>query len=824
MTLKETLKETPEEKLKKQLEIEQESLSIGVSRYREELSSGYSNNDLSGNKVFSKVVAMSVIPVAEALSLVLDHAKSGKAGRRSSSIKAFDGIDPYEVSFLAVKTVINRAATNEGASATAFVNSIGRTVRDHILFKAMEKQAGGLVNYIVKTKSSERSNAANIRYNLKRTATQIEMDAPEWTTQDSITIGEIMLQLVLENTGLVVKSWVKDAYGDAKQVISLAPDAVVWLQNMHNEAELLTPTLLPMVVKPNDWTSPTDGGYLTLSRDAMVHTHNKGFISQLEEMNMPEVYGTINALQSVAWRLNADVYAVASNLWDMGGERAGLPRRERPELPEKPHDFPYHLERDDPAFLTWKAEHYAAFVEWKRLAKETYVASIKDEGQRIMVAQQLWMAGRYENEDEFFFPYFFDWRGRVYSQVAMLSPQSNDLGKGMLQFAEGKRLGSTGARWLKIQLANTFGVDKVSFEERVRWVDTHELHILMVASDPMGCQYWMDADAPFCFLAACLEYAGYIRDGEDHISHLPIAMDGSNNGLQHFSMMLRDNVGGKATNVVPSETPQDIYMEVCNAVNLELAMRPDCELSQWWVGKVNRNMVKRPVMTVPYSVTLRGMVGQIIEESKKQGLDDGTKEHYERCKFLANIVHDSIGKTVVAARQAQEWLKAIAKIAASEGLPLYWKTPAGFVVCQDYLVQTAKRISTFFGSVRIQRQFKENTPKRDKNKMAAGISANMVHSMDAAHLMKVVNASSKEGITSFALIHDSYGVHPSEVDRLHEILREEFINMYREDWLAEFERQLAEQLPAEVVAQFPPRPTLGSMDIESVKDSMYFFA
>lgn len=823
-----------EAKLQRQIEIEQEALAIGVSSYRESLLHGQTTGDVSGNKVYSKLISLSVEPVAQALSVILAEAKTGKAGRRSSYLKVFETLDPYEVSFLTVKSLITRLAAMNELTATAYVNALGRVIRDHMLFKTLNKEAGGLVRYIKKNKSAERANAANIRYNLKRTAAQLEVKTPEWTTQEAITVGEIMVQLVLENTGLIAKTWVKDGYGESKQILTITPEAAVWIQNMHREAELLSPIFLPMVVKPNEWTTPSDGGYLTLSRDTMIHSHNKNFISQLEDMKMDEVYKTINTLQNVPWKLNAEVYNVASYLWEIGGDVAGLPRREKPELPEKPIDFPYHLEKDDPAFIAWKAEHYEAWVEWKRAAKQTYIESIKDEGQRILVAQQLWMAERYVNEEEFYFPYFFDWRGRVYSTVSMLSPQANDLGKAMLQFAEGKPLGDSGVKWLKIHLANTFGVDKVSFEERIRWVEEHQIHILQCAADPISCQYWTDADSPFSFLAACFEYAGYTNQGKYYVSHLPIAMDGSNNGLQHFSTMLRDPIGGKATNVIPSDTPQDIYMEVVKAVNEELALRvlENKKMNQltyeahaeWWSGKINRSLVKRNVMTVPYSVTLRGMVGQLLQEYKKQGLEDGSGEAYERCKYLANIVYDAIGKTVVAARQAQDWLKEVAKLAAGEGLPLYWKTPAGFVVCQDYLVQTEKRVDTEFGSIRIRRRYKGNTNKRDKTKMAAGISANMVHSMDAAHLMKVVNRASDEVITSFALIHDSYGVHPSEVDTLHRLLREEFINLYQGDWLEEFERQLTEQLPADVVALFPERPRLGSLDIESVKDSRYFFA
>ena len=43
-------------------------------------------------------------------------------------------------------------------------------------------------------------------------------------------------------------------------------------------------------------------------------------------------------------------------------------------------------------------------------------------------------------------------------------------------------------------------------------------------------------------------------------------MDGSCNGLQNFSAMLRDEVGGKAVNLIPSDKPQDVYMEVVKSL------------------------------------------------------------------------------------------------------------------------------------------------------------------------------------------------------------------------------------------------------------------
>src|SRR3546814_17064020 len=48
----------------------------------------------------------------------------------------------------------------------------------------------------------------------------------------------------------------------------------------------------------------------------------------------------------------------------------------------------------------------------------------------------------------------------------------------------------------------------------------------------------------------------------DLVSRIPVALDGSCSGLQHFSAMLRDEEGGAAVNLLPAERPQDVYKGV----------------------------------------------------------------------------------------------------------------------------------------------------------------------------------------------------------------------------------------------------------------------
>ena len=53
-----------------------------------------------------------------------------------------------------------------------------------------------------------------------------------------------------------------------------------------------------------------------------------------------------------------------------------------------------------------------------------------------------------------------------------------------------------------------------------------------------------------------------------------------------------------------------------------------------------------------------------------------------------------------------------------------------------------------------------------KRKQVSGISPNVVHSWDAAHMMHTALKCRDAGITGLAMVHDSYATTPGEVDVL----------------------------------------------------------
>src|SRR5690606_17603229 len=168
--------------------------------------------------------------------------------------------------------------------------------------------------------------------------------------------------------------------------------------------------------------------------------------------------------------------------------------------------------------------------------------------------------------------------------------QGEDLDRGILQFAEAVPQTDEGRRWLKIHAANCWandGLDKARFDDRVQWVDEHIGRIRSVAADPLADKWWAEAENPWQFLATCFEL---VRD--DGLTQLPVSVDGSCNGLQHYSAMGLDPIGGAAVNLLPSDRPNDIYQlvadKVADAVRREEGVKPP-------LPPITRKLVKRAV-------------------------------------------------------------------------------------------------------------------------------------------------------------------------------------------------------------------------------------
>jgi DNA-directed RNA polymerase len=311
-------------------------------------------------------------------------------------------------------------------------------------------------------------------------------------------------------------------------------------------------------------------------------------------------------------------------------------------------------------------------------------------------------------------------------------------------------------------------------------------------------------------------------------------MDGSCSGLQHYSAILRDEVGGAAVNLVPGEKPSDIYTMVAKRAQVlsdgSLGGTND-DMARAWVGKVGRKIAKQPTMTLCYSATKFGMKGQI--ESALRKLDeDGPYlpegvDRYKAAIYMADVVWDALGDTVVAAKSAMDWLKQVSDVAVQAGVPIRWTSPIGLPVMQDYREQIGQRVNVFVGGTRMELKLNLDSDKISKRRQASGIAPNFVHSLDAAHLLSTVNLGTANGLKHFAMIHDSFGVHAADTSLLNAVLRESFVAQYTPPVLEQFRDEIVEQLEIaapELVEKIPALPKVGTLDLDGVRGSDFFFA
>lgn len=437
-----------------------------------------------------------------------------------------------------------------------------------------------------------------------------------------------------------------------------------------------------------------------------------------------------------------------------------------------------------------------------------------------------------KNGDVLYHCYMLDFRGRVYT-FSPLTHYGSDLTRSLFLFWKSQPLGENGFYWVKYQLASLFGSNDCD-----KFYEQNKDNILESAYDPLnGSKWWMKADKPFCALSVCFEIKNildYQEKGnaiENYLCRLPIHQDGSCNGLQHYAALAADENGGKAVNLIQvNDAKQDVYIEVMNAVKTKIEMDINdsslpletIELARFYLKILSRKLVKRPVMTTVYGVTLAGASTQ-IKSTIKEIIDDHRtnpkintydQETLQRLStfrllettYLARKVLESIDELFGHAKQIENWLlqntkriltvynvKLLDHIQENDPklytniftkpisyMPMSWIAPSGFPVIQVYRQSRQKLSLRHMVHTKYGNWTKLSPMNRHKNELA--IAPNFIHSLDASHMFMTCEEANKQGI-AFSAIHDSYWTHPIHVDKLSKILREKFVELYSFDYL-----------------------------------------
>lgn len=795
-----------------------ESILASIKQTQDALDHGRIGDTSIGRRIITKAYAETK---AELLGRMDKAGNRGVAGKYFNLIRRVD----INVAVIAcIRATLGYCTQENSPTLQDILRNLGGVIETEAMIAAIEVRNKAYLDKTVEY--LDKQGTTNLRHRSRTfnaAAEALKMEWNSWTALERVHVGKLMMQAIY-STGLFKfeDNITRVRRISPLQVIKPSEALEKHLQKALEAARSIV-RFPPMIVPPLPRTGLTDGGYLTpwyqLRAELVTlktpRAVRKWVVEGLGEGKALELKAAMTAAQEVPYRINKKVLGVLGAATARGTGEFGTPRTAPPPKAEFPFADGWDREKATP-------EDMLLFTEWKSKMHEWHTNERTRLGQNAGMVAKLREMRRFKDYDAIYFPTFVDWRGRLYFRSS-LNPQSNDSVKGCIEFAEGKVLGERGLFWLKVHIANCAGFDKHLPEIKAQFVDDNMEMLLDFYNNPL------DVEAPepettctlYHALAAYVE-ALELDDPTQYVCHVPVAMDATCSGLQHFSAMLRDEEGALHTNLTNNGLDQksDIYKHVGElADELKSKQTKDVVIQKYWEKyAVTRSMAKRSVMTFVYGSTLTSTIDYIMEDMQADGMPDIIDDadgtviygHRKLVTPVAKAVRLGVQLTVPAAERGMKYLQSIAR---ATDYPVQWLNPVGMPVINWAEIKEVKRIS-IRSMGRVDALVSTFTGQYDKRGAVSGISPNFVHSMDSGHLCKVLANNTIRILPN----HDSFATHPCDVDELHTSLREEFVSMYKEDLLSSLASSVIMHADADVTL-----PTKGNFDLQDVLNSPFMF-
>ncbi|KHN98463.1 DNA-directed RNA polymerase [Metarhizium album ARSEF 1941] len=841
-----------------QLQLERDSIGCAIERWRE------ANKNLAQMGIATAVSASSAeeslsrrmagwldcleekLKEEVALTKVSENktAKSDQDLDRCLYGPLISQADPARLAALTILCLLSLGATqgaDKGLLVSRLVNNIARLAQEDIETQRMERAQlsdkklsrqgtrarrkvyfTGATTNMVADATSQRETATIVE-DVSETVKELEDATREpWSISIRAQVGSFLLKTLIENAFIKVTV----THPTTKELISQNQPAFTHMQqprrgkkvgvlhlNSHLVEQLKKEPIgdyiakhLPMIAEPKPWRQLNEGGFLD-SKTAIVRA-KPGDMEQalytkaaIKTGDMNHVFKGLDVLGKTAWRINKNVLNVMMEAWNTGKEIANMPPL-NPELhiPEEPDSSADPLLRRS----------------WMQAVKAIENERSGLHSQRCFMNLQLEVARAFRNQT-MYFPHNVDYRGRAYPMPTYLNHMGADHSRAILKFAKGRALGERGLRWLKIHLANLYGLDKSSFDEREAFTDDNISNIIDSATNPLdGSRWWLQAEEAWQCLAACFELKAALElpDPTKFISHLPVHQDGTCNGLQHYAALGGDTLGAKQVNLEPGERPADVYSAVADLVKqaIDKDAKANNQAALVLQGKITRKVVKQTVMTNVYGVTFAGAKKQVCKQIDALYPDLGKEcgiPNLILSTYIARHIFNALATMFRGAHDIQYWLgevggrvcRALTPAQLEEIRESYekggrkkqdelddivkqfrssivWTTPLRMPVVQPYRKHTAREIRTCLQAVVYPTS--DQTDPVNKRKQLQGFPPNFIHSLDASHMLLSALRCHEQGL-DFAAVHDSFWTHAADIDTMNGILREAFIRIHEED-------------------------------------------
>ena len=772
---------TPDQLISRQLQREMQSHEEARLRFqrstREAEDRSYASSTLYGRKAINGLLE----PVAERLKERYGALSSGKAGLDAVEVvNHLKEADPYSMALITMKVVLDVLGKDPEPSLQDLTTKVGASVQLELRMNYYAIQEPDLYK---KTefffhKAAGTKQKATV---FKRAFNQEEIIWPMWSRTVNHKVGSWLIVCLCEVTGWLERKTVQRGT-KRKRVITYTPEFLKHRDLIIEAAESMAFCQWPMLCPPVDWTNTSNGGYLTEQvRQSNPLIRRSGKVQSCKQGDIP--LAMLNNLQQVAYKVNPVMFAIADHFYEqkisVGKFKCDAPM----PVPEN------ILAEDAPD------EEVTAYKRARRDA-ENHNSMLPQKNYRT--TEVMYVARKYADEERWYCPASFDYRGRVYFQ-SVFNPQGTDFDKSLFYFADE---GPINEHHLAFQVATTFGLDKETIINRVTWTRENHALIKRISDDPIHNHEWREASEPWLFLSSVLEYAACCLDFTKRTSGLPIGVDATCSGLQHLAALTLCGETGALVNVTPTDQPADAYLTIAEASKAHMPEK----YHEW----MNRKVTKRSVMCTPYGVTqssARNYIRLALREESREF------ESGDLTSITNAIFREAIPEVLPGPIKLMQWLKSCATEILSRGIEVIkWTTPSGFVVTQDLRLSNTVRVQTrLMGGTLINSMIGDGFLGPDRSHHRSALAPNFVHSNDAALLHLAFAFWDKP----FTVIHDCILGRSCDMDDMASDIRMHFAEMYKGDVLADWAHEVKVDLPDDLIKN--------TLDIETVNESLYFF-
>lgn len=582
----------------------------------------------------------------------------------------------------------------------------------------------------------------------------------------------------------------------------------------------LTP-MEPMITVPRrhkDLISP-EGGYLStisplLKHPAKINGRIHSSILACTDKTNPELFNVLNNMQEVPYRVDKEFLDLIPSIFE-------------------------YIESDDSS------------------------GDDKFDIHKRIVSDCLFMADMFKDYDKLYYPLFVDNRGRMYPYASNgLSYQSDDLGKSLVEYAEGRELNQDGVEALKFALGEYLGVSKVVGPERFKVVE-EALPGLLKQYEERDWSFIKGDDAPFGFISILKELYNYSKD-EKYISHKILHNDACSSGLQLIGLFTKDKLNLKITNVLNPEDSklEDLYL-ITAAANKDtiLENNKNREGNSEHYNKMldvvlkypemleDRKVVKTPSMTfynygakqTSVNRTIvevlwskyKNIINEMIEGVEVSDIKDFFSPSTGALKsrkfpvvaaFCQNV-WDSMQTANPTAVAAQKWMGELVRhdikrqdcfsfVNPLTGFPVVLRKPeyiAEKLQSTSLVPEKQEDGSKKWITKKIRYTMYRPTEKIKATKTVTSSIPGIIHSADASVMVLICD---KLGYVTG--IHDSAGCHPNDVPRLRDCVAHTLYECATSNYFEKLQEQCGFKKNPPIVN------TLENLEI--IKETKYAFA